>query len=69
MRGSDIIKGTARDQDSHMTGVDQVTIILTTILIEITIEGILITLHDSLITRAVDRITAVRLTTITTGEI
>ena len=69
MRGSDITKETVRDQDSHMTGVDQVTIILTTILIEITIEGILITLRDSLVTRVLDRITVVITTTIPTGEI
>ena len=69
MTGSDIIKGTARAQDSHMIGMDQVTITRTTILTEITIEGILITLHDSLITRALDRITVVTTTTIPTGEI
>ena len=52
-----------------MTGVDQVTIILTATLIEITIEGILITPRDSIVIRVPDRITVVIITTITTGEI
>ena len=69
MRGSDITKGTVRDKDSNMTGVDQVTIILTATLIEITIEGILIIQRDSIVIRVPDRITVVTITTITTGEI
>ena len=68
MRGSVIIKGTARDQDSHMIGVDQVTIIRTTMLTEITIEEILITLHVSLITKALDKITVMTTITIQTGK-